>query len=230
MRVLTSISQFPVAAPSMLKFGRRNMNARIEQAAEMLKAGDARGIESALESLTTSAFAFARKVCGNAQDAEDIAQETMMQLTRSAHRFPDAKGLGVWLYKVAKTRCLMSRRRSKFAPAHTLSLDELMPTPGEIAGGSQDAWPQNPEEFILRRELRNQLERAVLNLPEAYRLVLVLRDMEELSTEEVAEILGVSQPTVKMRLHRARVFVRNALDRYLKSVGSEVNGEDRPAV
>jgi len=206
------------------------MNARIAQAVEMLKAGGARGIESALESLTTSAFAFARKVCGNAQDAEDIAQETMMQLTRSAHRFPDAKGLGVWLYKVAKTRCLMSRRRSKFAPAHTLSLDELMPTPGEIAGGSQDARPQNPEEFILRRELRNQLERAVLNLPEAYRLVLVLRDMEELSTEEVAEILGVSQPTVKMRLHRARVFVRNALDRYLKSVGSEVNGEDRPAV
>ena len=204
------------------------MNARIEQAAEKLKAGDARGIESALESLTNSAFAFARKVCGNAQDAEDITQETMIQLTRSAHRFPDAKGLGVWLYKVAKTRCLMSRRRSKFAPAQTLSLDELMPSPGEVAGDSHGAWPQNPEEFVLRRELRNQLERAVLDLPETYRLVL--RDMEELPTEEVAQILGVSRPTVKMRLHRARVFVRNALDRYLKSVGSEVNSEDRPAV
>jgi RNA polymerase sigma-70 factor, ECF subfamily len=201
------------------------MNGRIEQAIRKLKAGDAGGIESALESLTASAFAFARKVCGNAQDAEDIAQETMIQLTRSVHRFPDAKGLGVWLYKVAKTRCLMSRRRSKFAPAQTLSLDDLMPTHGGAAGTSQDGWPQNPEELVLRQELRDQLERAVLDLPEPYRLVLVLRDMEELSTEEVARILGVSEATVKMRLHRARVFVRNSLDRHLQLVAAEVRNE-----
>jgi len=191
------------------------MNARIAQAAEKLKAGDARGIESALESLTTSAFAFARKVCGNAQDAEDIAQETMIQLTRSAHRFPDAKGLGVWLYKVAKTRCLMSRRRSKFAPAQTLSLEELMPTPGEVAGDSDDAWPQNPEEFVLRRELRNQLERAVLDLPETYRLVLVLRDVEELSYEEIGEITGLAAGTVKSRIHRARAQLKELVERAL---------------
>jgi len=95
----------------------------------------------------------------------------MIQLTRAVHRFPDAKGLGVWLYKVAKTRCLMSRRRSKFAPARTLSLDELMPTPGKAMGNSHDAWPQNPEELVLRQELRDQLERAVLDLPETYGVV-----------------------------------------------------------
>ena len=120
------------------------MNARIEQAIAKLKAGDARGIESALESLTISAFAFARKVCGNTQDAEDIAQETMIQLTRSAHRFPDARGLGVWLYKVAKNQCLMSRRKSKFAPKEALSLDQLMPDRRELESlsGNSRATPR----------------------------------------------------------------------------------------
>ena len=79
---------------------------------------------------------------------------------------------------------------------------------------------ENPEELVLRQELREQLEQAIMGLPEPYRLVLVLRDMEELHAAEVARIMGVSEPTVKMRLHRARVFVRNALDRYLRSIAS----------
>ncbi len=198
-----------------------NMNSRIEQAITQLKDRDPKAIESALESLTASAFAFAKRVCGNEQEAEDIAQETMMQLTRSVDRFADARGLGVWLYKVAKTRCLMSRRHSKFTPKQLLSLDESMTPDTRLAGDSDPAGPRNPEELLLRQELRDQLERAIMGLPEPYRLVLVLRDMEELHAAEVARIMGISEPTVKMRLHRARVFVRNALDRYLRSISNE---------
>jgi len=196
------------------------MNARIEQAIRQLKTRNDAAIERALESLTTSAFAFARKVCGNTQDAEDIAQETMIKFTRSADRFSDPRGLAVWLYKVAKTRCLMSRRRSKFAPRENLSLDELMPSPDKATRGPNDKWPRNPEELVLHRELRDQLERAIQSLPDRFRLVLVLRDMEGLHTKEVAQIMGISELTARMRLHRARVYVRNALDQYLHLMAS----------
>ncbi|HLI29796.1 MAG TPA: RNA polymerase sigma factor [Terriglobia bacterium] len=197
------------------------MNGRIEQAIEQLKSGGEKSFHLALENLTASAFAFAKKMCGNKQDAEDIAQETMIQLAPSITKFSDARGLGVWLYKVAKTRCLMSRRSGKFAPVRVLSLDDMMPQGGDSSPSTFADWPENPEDLILRRELRQQLEKAILDLPEAYRMVLVLRDMEQLDTQEVAKTLGISQATVKMRLHRARVFVRNALDHYIHSVSDE---------
>lgn len=193
------------------------MNQRIEQAIQNLKAGDSRGFEKALESLTASAFAFAKKVCGNQDDAEDIAQETMIRLAPTLENFSDARGLGVWLYKVAKTRCLMSRRKSKFAPAHTLSVDNLIPTPAEKASLAEHPWKVGPEEMVLRDELRGQLERAILSLPERYRLVLVMRDMEQLDTEEAASALGITPATIKMRLHRARAFVRKQLAEYIGS-------------
>ena len=190
------------------------MNPQIEQAIENLKAGDADRIRRALEELTASAFAFAKKVCGNSDDAEDIAQETMIQLAPTLQNFSDARGLGVWLYKVAKTRCLMSRRSSKFAPARTLSLDELTPSPDETSALADTPWRVNPEELVLREELRSHLERAILSLPQHYRLVLVLRDMEQMDTEEAARVLGISAATVRMRLHRARVYLRNELGNY----------------
>ena len=193
------------------------VNARIEQAIKHLQSGGASAVEEALEHLTTSAYAFAMRVCGNREDAEDVAQETMIRLAPSLNRFSDSRGLGLWLYKVAKSRCLMSRRLSKFAPTHRLSLDELMPHPRDTARLASEAWPVSPEQVVLRQELREQLQRAILNLPKPYRLVLVLRDVEQLDTHEVAKVLGITPASVKMRLHRARVFVRNALDRYFNS-------------
>lgn len=98
-----------------------------------------------------------------------------------------------------------------------LSLDELMPSQDDSARARQKSWSITPEEVTLRRELRNQLEQAVLALPKPYRLVLILRDMEQLNTKEVAEVMEISEETAKMRLHRARVFVRNALEKYFRS-------------
>jgi RNA polymerase sigma-70 factor, ECF subfamily len=198
------------------------LNQHIEQAVKDLREGGTDRTEKALEALAVSAFAFAKKVCGNQEDAEDIAQETMIRLAPSLDRFSDPRGLGVWLYKVAKTRCLMSRRASKFAPQRTISLDDLMPSQAAVRQLA-DPWRVSPEEIVLRKELRDQLERAVLSLPQGYRLVLVLRDMEQLSTEEAANVLGISEGTVKMRLHRARASVRNSLDHYLSSTAGTDN-------
>ncbi len=156
------------------------------------------------------------KVCGNREDAEDTAQETLLRLARQLKEFPDARALAVWLYKVAKTQCLMSRRKSKFAPAQVLSLDALMPH-DEVAGreGAR-SWEITPEEIVLKQEIRDRLEKAILALPKPYRLVLILRDMEQLDTKEVAEVMGISEDTTKMRLHRARVYVRNELAKYAR--------------
>ena len=191
------------------------MNAQVQQALEILKAGDPQALDRAIESLQGAVYAFGMKVCGHPEDAEDTAQETLIRLARSLKDFPDARALAVWLYKVAKTQCLMSRRKSKFAPAQMLSLDALMPDHQVGSPAAPKSWAITPEEVVLHRESRERLEKAVLALPKPYRLVLILRDMEQLDTREVAEVMEISEDTVKMRLHRARVFVRNELEKGL---------------
>jgi RNA polymerase sigma-70 factor (ECF subfamily) len=156
------------------------------------------------------------KVCGVREDAEDTAQETLIRLARQLKEFPDARALAVWLYKVAKSQCLMSRRKSKFAPPQMLSLDTLMPKQSGASAPAAKSWEITPEEILLNKELRSKLEDAILALPKHYRLVLILRDMEQLDTKEVAEVMGISEETTKMRLHRARVFLRNALAGYVQ--------------
>ncbi len=93
------------------------MHAQVEQALEILKTGDAAAIERAIQTLQTAVYGFGMKACENPEDAEYTAQETLIRLARSVKDFPNARALAVWLYKVAKTQCLMSRRKSKFAAA-----------------------------------------------------------------------------------------------------------------
>ncbi len=197
------------------------MNAQVEEALEILKSGDPRAFERALEALQNAVYRFGMKFCGNREDAEDTAQETLLRVARQLKEFPDARALAVWLYKVAKTQCLMSRRKSKFAPAQMLSLDALMPDPNAAARGALKSWQITPEEIALHHEFRDHLKQAILSLPKHYRLVLILRDMEQLDTREVAEVMGITEETTKMRLHRARVYVRNALTKYVQPESAE---------
>ena len=197
--------------------GYREVKAQVEEALEILKSGNRQELDRALATLQGVVYGFGMKVCGSHEDAQDTAQETLIRLARQLREFPDARALSVWLYKVARSQCLMSRRKSKFAPAEMLTLDALMPKEAGASAATKRAWQVTPEEIVLNQELRGRLEGAIRSLPKTYRLVLILRDMEQLDTREVAEVLGVSQDTVKMRLHRARVFVRNALAGYVPS-------------
>lgn len=192
------------------------MKTQIEQALEILKSGNRQDAERALETLQGVVYGFGMKFCGRHEDAQDTAQETLIRLARQLREFPDARALAVWLYKVAKTQCLMSRRKSKFAPAQMLSLDDLMPREFALSPAAKKTWQIDPEEIVLNQELRSRLEAAVLALPKHYRLVLILRDMEQLDTREVAEVMGISEETTKMRLHRARLLVRKALADYVQ--------------
>ena len=190
------------------------MRAEIERAVELLQGGDDASVEQALALLQNTVFSFSMRVCGHREDAEDTMQEVLLKSVPQLPKISSPKALVVWLYKVAKNRCLMSRRKSKFAPAHELSLDELMPDRSELEQLASEG-KINPESLAIRGEQASRLRDAIQKLPPAYRIVLVLRDMEGLSDEEVAEITGVRSGTVRVRLHRARLFVRKELMRTL---------------
>ncbi len=191
------------------------MRAEIEEAVRLLQRGDEASLEQALELLQNTVFSFSMRVCGHRQDAEDTMQEVLLKSVPQLPKFDSPKALVVWLYKVAKSRCLMSRRRSKFAPPQELSLEELMPDRNELNQLSADG-RINPESFAIRSEQAARLREAIQKLPPAYRIVLVLRDMEGLTDDEVAEITGFRPGTVRVRLHRARLFVRKELMRSWK--------------
>jgi len=211
------------------------MRAEIERAVELLRDGDDASVEQALALLQSTVFSFSMRVCGQREDAEDTMQEVLLKSIPQLPKFDSPKALVVWLYKLAKNRCLMSRRKSKFAPAHELSLEELMPDRKELEQLSSDG-RINPESFAIRSEQASRLREAVQTLPPQYRIVLVLRDMEGLTDDEVAEITGVRTGTVRVRLHRARLFVRKELMRtWMARSGKRVRAqrhsseESRPA-
>ena len=188
------------------------MRPEIEQVVLLIQRKDPKSLEEALELLQKTVFSFSMKVCGQQQDAEDTMQEVLLKSIPNLPKFDSPKALIVWLYRVAKNRCLMSRRKSKFAPKQTLSLEELMPDQRELKRFS-DKPVETPETALLRRENAKRLRQAVQKLPPDFRLVLVLRDMEELSDDDVAEIMGLKPGTVRVRLHRARLFVRKELQK-----------------
>jgi len=188
------------------------LRAELQSAITELRKGDPDSLERALALLQQTAFSFSMKVCGHREDAEDTAQETLIRTVPELGHFESPEALAVWLYKVARSRCLLSRRRSKFAPKPNLSLDDLLPDRNELEALTTSG-DGGPEQQLLRAEDREELQRAVLKVPPDYRMVLVLHDMEELSTPEVAKITGLKEGTVRVRLHRARVFLRNQLAR-----------------
>ncbi len=189
------------------------MRPEIEQAVALLHSQRPDALERALDLLQNTVFSFSMKVCGHREDAEDTMQDVLLKAVPYLPKFDSPKALVVWLYTVAKNRCLMSRRRSKFAPKETLSLEELMPDRQELEALAHDGDHGTPETSALRRESSDLVRQAVLKVPPQYRLILVLHDMEELDTPEIARITGLRPGTVRVRLHRARLFVRNELAR-----------------
>ncbi len=184
-----------------------------------MKAGKPGAFERFFSVVEKRVFAFGLKVCGQVEDAKDTLQETLLSAFKSLPNleFTDSRALNVWLYKVAKNSCLMMRRKSRHQPEHELSLDEFMPGSGnEGAPKEIPDWSNLPDDALLKEELRKIISQATLALPTQYRMVLVMRDMELLSTKEVAEALDISEQNVKIRLYRARLFLRKELGRYFK--------------
>ncbi len=191
------------------------MRADVEQALELIHSNESSSIERALGLLQNTVFSFSMKVCGHPQDAEDTMQDVLLKSLPYLPKFENAQALSVWLYKVARNRCLMNRRGAKFSSKINLSLDALMPDGRELQELLASSSP-SPESTVLSNEASDRLRRAILKLPPQYRFVLVLHDMEGLASGEVARVMGLREGTVRVRLHRARLLVRKELARVKK--------------
>jgi RNA polymerase sigma-70 factor (ECF subfamily) len=190
--------------------------------ARRLMAGEPEAFDRFVETFRSKIFQYSLLTCGQREDAEEVAQETLMKVFENFDQLREPERVRSWVFRIAKNACLMKRRKSVFAPAQELSLDEYLPTErdGEVRMQIADD-NELPDARVLRAQLRDALQQAISGLPDMYRSVILLRDIEELSTEETAQVLELSPDVVKTRLHRARVAVREKLDPYLQAAPAQ---------
>jgi len=179
------------------------------------QAGDDAAFEALILPFETAIFNFGLRMCGNREDAQDILQETFINAMRYLKGFRGEAKLRNWLFRIASSVCQKKHRRSKFAPEREISLTQFYDNDdtSEVLDVADER--RLPDDELLGSELGQRLSAAIGGLPKKYRVVLLLRDIEGLSANEVADILDMSVPAVKSRLHRARLFVRQQLQTYL---------------
>lgn len=159
-------------------------------------------------------YNFGLRMCGETRDAEDMVQDTFLNVYRYLGDFRYEASFKNWLYRIASSACIKKRRKSKFAPKKDISLEDFITEGKENIPDSLPQWASEPLEKILNSELSENIQESILSLPEKYRIVLVLRDIEGFSTGETAQILNIKPASVKVRLHRARLFLREKLKGY----------------
>jgi RNA polymerase sigma-70 factor (ECF subfamily) len=186
---------------------------------ERLRAGDANALEALMGQYAARVYRLAYGITRSTADAEEVVQDVFLTICRKSDTFEGRAALGSWIYRVT-TNAALNRRRGKRQEVET-SLEEQLPRFREDGHREGDRayvladWSQDPEGDLLSGETRAILSRALDSLPGHYRAILVLRDVEELSNEEVAEMTGESVASVKSRLHRARMALREQLTRHL---------------
>lgn len=187
---------------------------------EALKRGDKAVFAQVVELYADRLYNLALKLTGDPLEAEDVLQETFLSAYRNIGQFEGRSNVGTWLYRIAYNAAMMQRRKKQ---PETVSIDEpLTLDDGEDMPRQFFDWCCLPESDLLSSEAIEYMERAIQMLPEALRSVFVLRDIEGLPTAEVADVLGLTIPAVKSRLHRARLFLRERLTEYFSEwVGRE---------
>ena len=162
-------------------------------------------------------YNFSLRMCRDHSDAEDMVQETFLNVFRYLKGFRHETKFKNWLYKVAASTCIKKRRKSKFAPEKELSLDEFRPSEDAAPPDSVPDWALMPLDKLLNEELAGAINQGIVAIPKKYRMVIVLRDIEGFSTAETAQILNISPTNVKVRLHRARLYLREQLKGYFEN-------------
>jgi RNA polymerase sigma-70 factor (ECF subfamily) len=181
-----------------------------------INAGDTSRFQELVQRYGQKLYTFGRRMCRDESDAEDLVQDTFLNVFRYLKDFRYETKFKNWLYRVAANTALKQRRRSKFAREPDLPLEEMLDREDLAAPAEVPEWARMPLEQVLNEELLGILHQAIWSLPEKYRIVVILRDIEEFSTEDSAQILNLSPANVKVRLHRARLFLRDKLKGYFR--------------
>ena len=179
------------------------------------KSGDLEAFSQLVKRYDRNIFRIAQHITHNEEDAQDVVQDAFLKAYQNLEQFQGNSKFSTWLVRIAVNEALMKLRRRR--SDRTVSLDEDVETeegtmPREVAD-----WSPNPEQLYGQSEWSEILKKTIQGLPPGFRTVFVLRDVEGLSTEETAEMLGLSIPAVKSRLLRARLQLRDRLAKYFKS-------------
>ncbi len=173
-----------------------------------LKAGDMSACTACVNAHSDSLYRLAYRLLRDEAAAEDVVQETFLNAFKGLDKFDGRSKLSTWLFRIAYNNALMRLRSHK--PAAPLESEEEEPSSVSVVV----PWHETPEEVLSRQEMKEVLDKAIGSLPPALRAVFELRDIQEHSTAETAEILGLTEAAVKVRLHRARLLLREKLSGY----------------
>jgi len=187
---------------------------------EGARAGDQNAFAELVNRYERKIYRLAKNITQNDEDAEDVLQEAFLKAYSHLDTFQGQSKFYTWLVRIAVNEALMKLRKRK--ADRTVSLDEPTDTGEDTVVREIAVWGDDPEQKYTREELRSILDNAIQSLKPAFRTVFTLRDIEELSTEETAEALGISIPAVKSRLLRARLQLREKLTKLFKRKGDDV--------
>jgi len=179
---------------------------------DALRSGDPRAAERLVSRYGERAYRLARRITGNGQDAEEVVQDAFWSVVRKIDTFRGDSAFGSWLYRIV-ANAAYQKLRSPHSRRHDLSLEEVLPWFDEYGRHAAPVadWSPRAVDPAMQTELRTALSAAIDELPASYRAVLVLRDVEGRSNQEIAEALGLGIAVVKTRAHRARLFLRKRL-------------------
>ena len=178
-----------------------------------LRGGEDEAFEQLVRQYSGRLLAVARRFLGNEPDAHDAVQDAFLSAFKAIGQFTGTAKLSTWLHRIVVNAALMKLRSRRRKPEE--SIDELLPRFNEQGEWSSHVpqWEVSSEKLLQRRETRALVRHCIDRLPDTYRTVLLLRDIEDLNTEEVADALGITPNAVKIRLHRARQALRTLLER-----------------
>ena len=187
-----------------------------------LKAGDKTACAECIEVHSPLVYRLALRLMGSEAEAEDVLQETFLNAFRGIDSFEGRSGLGTWLYRIAYNAAMMKLRKTD---PYTISVEESLDTDGQFVVPKElFDWCCLPEKDFENDEVREELEAAIGELPESLRVVFALRELEGLSTADTAKTLGISVGAVKVRLHRARLWLRERLSPYFTDLAQDEQG------
>ncbi len=184
------------------------------------RSGDTAAFTELVNRYERKIFRLAKHITQNDEDAEDVLQETFLKAYSHLDSFQGQSKFYTWIVRIGVNEALMKLRKRK--SSRTVSLDEPTDTGEDTMVREIAVWEENPEQKYSRDELREILDKAVESLKPAFRTVFVLRDIEEMSTEETASALDISIPAVKSRLLRARLQLREKLTKFFRRKGDDV--------